>query len=227
MKPKMVILCGHYGCGKTNLSLNLALKYARQGEKVTLLDMDVVNPYFRSSEYGALLSKENIRLITPVYANTGVDAPVLPPEMYSIFTQGEESKTVIIDTGGDNVGITAMGGISGQMAENGYEMLYVINQNRTLSQTPALAVSLLREIEAAAHLKATAIVNNSHLGVETTLQTVLESIPFAQETAERAGIPLLYSTIVDFAAEVSPALPGGVEVIRRYVKFPWEYENEI
>lgn len=226
MKQNITILCGHYGCGKTNLSLNLALQMARQKKSVTLLDMDIVNPYFRSSEYGALLSAENIRLITPVFAGTALDTPVLPPEMYSIFTEKNAEGEVFVDAGGDDAGITALGGLSGQLREAGYEMLYVINRNRVLSQTPEQAVALLREIEAASHLRATAMINNTHLGVETTVETVLDSIPFARETANLSGLPLLYTTIPDFAVADRQALPGDVRTIHRYVKFPWESENE-
>lgn len=226
MKQQITILCGHYGCGKTNLSLNLALDWAKQKKNVTLLDMDIVNPYFRSSEYGALLSEENIRLITPVYANTALDTPVLPAEMYSIFTQTETGGEVLVDAGGDAAGITALGGLSRPLTENGYYMIYVINKNRLLSQTPDQAVGLLREIETASHLRAAAIVNNTHLGVETTLETALESIPFAKKTADLAGLPLLYTTLPDFAAGDTQTLPDGIKRIRRLVKFPWESENE-
>lgn len=217
---KITVVCGHYGCGKTNLALNLALEAAQRGGGVTLVDLDIVNPYFRSSEYGELLKDRGVRLIAPVFANTTLDTPTLPPDIYSMFEK--ESGEVILDAGGDDAGATALGGLHEQMEARGYEMLYVINRYRVLSQQSEEAAALLKEIEAASRLKATGIVNNSHLGVETRLDTLLEAIPFAQKTAELTGLPLLYSTAPDFALEQGERLPQGFRTIKRYVKFSWE-----
>lgn len=219
-QARITVICGHYGCGKTNLTLNLALDAAEQGETVTVADLDVVNPYFRSSEYGGLLEAHGIRLIAPVFAGTTLDTPTLPPELYSMFEPS--AGRVFIDAGGDDAGVTALGGLHSQLEESGYEMLYVINRYRVLSQTPEEAVSLLREIEAASRLKATALVNNSHLGVETKRDTLLEALPFAQRTAALTGLPLLYSTAPDFALEPGETLPEGFRTVKRHVKFMWE-----
>ena len=63
-KARILVLVGNYGSGKTEISLNLALKLARRGEKVTLVDLDIVNPYFRSRERRDLLESAGIRLIS-------------------------------------------------------------------------------------------------------------------------------------------------------------------
>ena len=97
----ITVICGHYGCGKTNLALNLALEAAGSGP-VTLVDLDIVNPYFRSSDYGELLKNKGVRLIAPVFAGTTLDTPTLPPEIQSIFAPG--AGRVIIDSGGDDAG---------------------------------------------------------------------------------------------------------------------------
>lgn len=219
-EPRITVICGHYGCGKTNLALNLALEASAGGGPVTLVDMDVVNPYFRSSEYGTLLGEKGVRLIAPVFAGTTLDTPTLPPEMYAIF--GMDAGRVFVDAGGDDAGVTALGGLSRRLQETGYEMLYVVNRYRVLSQTPAECVQLLREIEAASRLRATAIVNNSHLGVETTAETVRAALPFARETAKLCGLPLLYSTAPDFAGDVDKL--AGFKIVRRWVRFYWETE---
>ena len=218
-KLQLTVVFGHYGCGKTNLALNLALEAAQEGGQVTVVDMDIVNPYFRSSEYGELLESRGIRLIAPVFAGTTLDTPTLPPEIYSIFEGGGQ---VFLDVGGDDAGITALGGLHEQMEEAGYEMLYVINRYRVLSQKPEEAAALLREIESASRLKATGLVNNSHLGVETKLSTVLDSLPYAEETHRLTGLPLLYSTVPDFALEKEAQLPAGCRKISRLVRFLWE-----
>lgn len=105
-QPRITVVCGHYGCGKTNLTLNLALEAAAAGERVTVADLDIVNPYFRSSEYGGLLEEQGVRLIAPVFAGTTLDTPTLPPELYSIFEP--QAGRVFIDAGGDDAGVTAL-----------------------------------------------------------------------------------------------------------------------
>lgn len=219
-QARITVVCGHYGCGKTNLTLNLALQAAAAGERVTVADLDIVNPYFCSSEYGGLLEEHGVRLIAPVFAGTTLDTPTLPPELYSIFEP--QAGRVFIDAGGDDAGVTALGGLHGQLEETGYQMLYVINRYRVLSQTPEEAAALLGEIEAASRLKATALVNNSHLGVETQLQDLLDALGFAQRASQLTGLPLLYSTAPDFALKEGEPLPEGFRPVKRYVKFMWE-----
>lgn len=223
---RITIICGHYGSGKTNLALNLALESAKD-DNVTLVDMDIVNPYFRSSEYGELLSNFDIELIAPTFANTTQDTPTLPPEVSSIFVPND--KMVLVDAGGDDAGIIALRGMSDRIKQNGYEMIYVINENRVQSKSPEKALELLKEIEIASGLKATGIVNNTHLGVETTKEIVLKSIDFAKETSKLANIPLLYTTIPEFAVIDKDSFKEKhkeVKIIKRLVKFPWEREDD-
>ena len=217
---RITVVCGHYGCGKTNLTLNLALEAAGEGQPVTVVDLDIVNPYFRSSEFGELLGEKGVRLIAPVFANTTLDTPTLPPEIYSVFEP--QAGRVFLDAGGDDAGVTALGGLHAMLEEAGYDMLYVINRYRVLSQTPEETAALLREIQAASRLRATGLVNNSHLGVETTLETLERALPFARKTAELTHLPLLYSTAPDFALGEGEALPQGFRKVKRYVKFLWE-----
>lgn len=221
---RITVICGHYGCGKTNLTLNLALEAAKSGQKVTVVDMDIVNPYFRSSEYRALLEEAGIRVIAPVFAGTTLDTPTLPPDVYSVFEP--DAGAVLIDAGGDDAGVTALGGLHDQLEKAGYDMIYVINRYRVLSQTPEEAAGLLREIETASRLKAAGIVNNSHLGVETTFQDLMDALPFARETAALTGLPLLCSTAPDFVLESGKA-PEGFCTVKRYVKFCWEDPQQV
>ena len=219
------VICGHYGCGKTNLSLNLAIekKLSNPERRVIVVDIDIVNPYFRSSEYSKLLLKYGIELIIPSFAGTTLDTPTLSPKIFSIFTA--ENADIFIDAGGDDAGATALGTISRQLKEQGYEMIYVINKNRVLASSPENALILLREIEAASRLNATAIVNNTHLGVDSTFENSLESESFAKEVSKEANLPLLYSTVTDFALNDNK-LPEGFKKIERLVLFPWEMEEE-
>ena len=104
---KAIILAGNYGSGKTQIAVNLALAYAKKG-KTVLVDMDVVNPYYRSSDYEDILNKNGIKLIKPIYANTQVDLPSISPEVYTAFNYDY----AVFDGGGDPVGATVFGSIA-------------------------------------------------------------------------------------------------------------------
>ncbi len=210
------IICGHYGCGKTNLSLNLAIDSAREGKPVTLVDMDIVNPYFRSSEYIPLLKKYGISIIAPSFANTTLDTPSLSAEINRIF---ETPGKVIIDAGGDDAGATALGSFASKISKIDYDMLYVVNRYRPLASEAATASEILREIEAASRLKATGIVNNSHLKEFTATETILCSIPFAEETASALNLPLRFTTAPrDIADKLSV---NNLYPIDIFVRTPW------
>ena len=164
-KP-FTLICGHYGCGKTNLSLNIALDLAARGEKVTLVDMDVVKPYFRSSDYREHIAEAGVRLIASAFAGGNLDSPAIPAEIASIFDNPEGY--IIVDVGGDDVGATALGRFSRKINAIDYDMLYVINKNRPITADAASAEEILGEIERKSRIKATGIVNNTHLMGFTT-----------------------------------------------------------
>lgn len=217
---KFIVVCGHYGCGKTNFALNLAIRLADEGRKVTLVDLDIVNPYFRSSDYEPLLQKHGIQLIAPVYAHSNLDLPALPAQIYSVFSMTD--RTVILDVGGDDAGATALGRFSHNIIELGnYQMLYLINKYRVLTTQPHEAAALLHEIEAASRLKATGIVNNSHMQELTTAEDILNAGEYACKTAQELSLPLVMTTA---PRELVPQLTGRVDAlypIDIYVKAPW------
>ena len=74
---KINIITGHYGSGKTNVSVNMALDLAEKGEQVTVVDLDIVNPYFRTADFKELFGEHNISLTVPTYANSNLDIPAL------------------------------------------------------------------------------------------------------------------------------------------------------
>jgi hypothetical protein len=188
----LTIICGHYGSGKTNYAINLAIEKARNGDIVTLADMDIVNPYFTSSIYADILRNNGVNVISPMFAGTNMEITAIPASMYSIFDNDGE---VIIDAGGDDVGTKILGRFANEIKKKGYDMQYVTNMYRPFTADPKESVSILRDIENVSKLKATSIVNNSHLKEQTTLSTVTNSLPYAKEVSRLAGIPLLYSTV--------------------------------
>lgn len=224
LKP-FVVVTGHYGCGKTNLSLNLALDLAGRGGAATIVDLDVVNPYFRSSDYTAMLAGRGVRVISPTFAGTTLDTPSLSAAIYSAF---ESTDAVVFDVGGDDAGATALGRFAAEFARIDHDLLYVVNHYRNLTATPAEAAALLGEIEAVSRLTATGVVNNSHLRDETTTATVLDAVDYGRETAALLGLPLICTTVprrIVSGFSEDPRDASFVEnayPIEIHVRTPWE-----
>ena len=189
---RITIVCGHYGCGKTNFSLNLALDMAKENKKVTVVDLDVVNPYFRSSDYQDLLMKKQIRVIAPKYAGTNLDTPSLSAEIESVFIN--DGTHIIFDVGGDDAGAFALGRYADKIKKSGYSLLYVVNKYRNLIGTPQQAIEILEEIMRVCGLQPSYIVNNSHLQGETTAKTILRAKDYAKHISQQLAIPVLCTT---------------------------------
>ena len=221
----ITVLVGHAGVGKTNVALGFALSEAAAGHDVTVADLDVVNPYFRSSDYGALLDASGVRLIAPVLAGTTLDTPSLTGELDAAIGQAvaePERKRLILDVGGDDDGATTIGRWSALLrdaqARGLARVLYVVSAYRALTQTPEEAAAMLPSIEDHAHLKADAVLNTSNLGDETTAEHVEHGIAFARRVSELCRLPL----VATIAPEVAACEGMGVISMPRYIRLPWD-----
>ena len=197
---RLTLFAGHYGSGKTNIAVNYALSLAKEGKKVCIADLDIVNPYFRTKDSERELSEAGISLVSPQYANSNVDLPALPAESYRLVQ--DKSTYGIMDIGGDDRGAYALGRFADAIkAENDYRMAFVLNCYRPLTSKVEDAIEIMREIEAAAGLRFTCIVNNSNLGPETTAGTVRESVGFAERLSRETGLEIWMHTAVASVAE--------------------------
>lgn len=268
----VTVVVGHYGTGKTNLSMNLALDAAAAGIQTVLVDLDIVNPYFRSSDYTDLLEAQGVKMVAPVLARSSLDTPSLSAAVGGAIewaqrradgfgfptadASGEGTaagaapeRLVILDVGGDDVGATALGRFSEMILREPYEMLYVVNKYRNLTQDAASAVEIIREIQDQSGLVVSAVANNSHLRQCTEASTILEAFDFGGEVADLLSVPLVLTTYPrvllseatavnafnrpDAADGVSSATTGDVNSLATlenaypvtiHVKTPWELE---
>ncbi len=190
MTPKrLTLFAGHYGSGKTNIAVNYALHLREQGLPVTVADLDIVNPYFRTLDSEAVFKEHGIRLICSQFANSNVDAPAMPKEVYELIDS--RSEYGVLDIGGDDRGALALGRyVPDIIAEDNYEMLFVINKARPLTRNTADTLEVAEEILQACKLPFTGICNNTNLGSESTAEDVLASAAYAEEVAKALGIPV-------------------------------------
>ena len=191
---RITLFAGHYGSGKTNIAVNWALEMKKHEERVMLADMDIVNPYYRAKDSADEVEKAGIRMISSFFANSNVDLPALPQDIYAIVD--DKSWHAIIDVGGDDRGALALGRLVPQIAEeNNYEMLMVINKFRPLTPDAESTIEVMNEIETACKIKFTGLVNNSNLGEETSAEDVISSVEYAQQVAEISGLEVKLTTV--------------------------------
>ena len=213
---RIIIVTGHYGCGKTNLAVNLALYFETLGERVTVVDMDIVNPYFRSADFEREFEGKRIKLIAPNFANTLLDIPSLPREVDGAI-EGDER--LILDVGGDDAGAVVLGRYAKQIEQNGgASMIYLFSKYRPFTETADDVISHIGDIEVASRIKVTGLINSSNLGLETTAKDIEASFGYADEISEKTGLPVLATLVRDTINEsVNNSFP-----VRLFVLPPWE-----
>ena len=204
---RITLLAGHYGSGKTNIAVNYALALRQFEQRVTIADLDTVNPYFRTKDSEEELRAAGVGLIVSEFANSNLDLPALPQELYAILD--EQDTNMVVDIGGDDRGAYALGRFAGGILQEGnYEMLLVLNHYRPLTSTPEEAIQIMQEIEQACGLPFTGLINNSNLGEETTPQDVLKTVPYTEEVSRQTGLPVRFTTVKE---SIYPLLQGQID----------------
>lgn len=183
---RITVLLGNYGSGKTELALNMALAAAEQTKDVTLVDLDIVNPYFRSSEHKEMIESRGIRMISPVYANTAVDLPTLPPEVFAAFG----STCAIFDCGGDAVGASALGSLATRInaVRKDTDVWLVVNTLRPFQQSADEIAESLDKVQTAARVNVDGLILNTNLGSESTGKELVDGYAIAGAAASQTGL---------------------------------------
>lgn len=198
---RVTLFLGHYGSGKTSLAANYGLLLRGRGLPVSVADLDIVNPYYRTKDWAEDFEKAGVELVALPFANTNLDLPALPSEVYGLLQRRD--RYAVFDIGGDDRGAYALGRFTPYiLEENDYEAFFVVNFLRPLTRTPGEALESLKEIEAASGIPFTGIVNNTNLGRETSGEMVAAGAGLSRSLSELSGLPLVFS-----AAEEHLELP--------------------
>lgn len=225
---KIYVLIGNYGSGKSELALNFAFKAAETG-KTELIDLDMVNTYFRLTERGKMVSQKEIRLVSPNFACSGIETLSLPAEVASAFALDWD--TVVFDVGGDAVGSTALGRYHEDFMELGpdqLEVLNVVNIRRPLAGTVEKIIKLQQEMQVHSRLKITGMINNTNLAQMTGPDELRDGYEVLREVSEKTGVPVSYTTgkkdlLDQFLSEGhDPKYIGKPIAIDMYMKRDWD-----
>jgi len=190
IEKRITIVCGHYGSGKTEFSVNLALQMAKSGYKTVLVDLDVVNVAFRSRELCEYLNNRNIQVVSTAFNTEATDIPAISAKVK--LPLDDKSYYGIYDLGGNPEGSRAFIQFVKQVDVNNYDLLFVCNANRLETNTSDKALQQFKKIESTLGLKITKIVNNTHLISETTPLDVEKGNIVSLELSKKVGVPLKY-----------------------------------
>lgn len=192
---RVVLFMGHYGSGKTFCAVNYALALAEKGLPVSIYDLDIVNPYFRTVDAQKTLEKAGVELIVSPYAETNVDIPAMNAASYKMTD--DKTRYAVLDIGGDERGALALGRFYEQiLKEDNFECLFVVNPYRPETRDIAGAINVKNEIESVSKIPFTGIVNNANLGEETTEKHILYGMEFCKKLGEEIGLELKFSSVI-------------------------------
>ncbi len=231
---KYIIVIGNFGSGKTEISLNLAFEAAKT-QKVTLVDLDIINPYFRSTERKKELNEAGIELLSPTFTSLGVEVPSLPADIYSAFFNN--SDLVIFDVGGDAAGAIALGQYRRFFVNvENIETYYVINMRRPFSCELDLNLDLIEKVTSAGRIGISGLVNNTNLSHETSVRDLIDGYDMVRQVSQATGLPVKYTTgcepvISEFAGYAEKngldrSYIGTIMPIERYMHRDWERFTE-
>lgn len=220
-EKRIRIITGHYGSGKTEFAVNYTFGLAGTGRKTSIVDLDIVNPYFRSREIEPYFVKKDIRVISSSIKGLSGDLPALSPEIYSVLQ--DTSYEVVLDVGGDKAGARALARYHGYFDKEPFDMLFVLNANRHQTNNVDGAISYLRSIEDSSRQKVTALVNNTHLCENTTVEDIMKGQKLCEDVSKVLGLPVKYVVVEKkFVDSLPKGLQGEIFPIDIYMKKPWE-----
>lgn len=217
MKKEFHIFAGHFGSGKTELAINFAVKQANLGEKVSIVDFDTVNPYFRTNDAKAILESHKIQVIASEFACSNIDMPTVPAEIMRVFN--DESNIVILDVGGDDDGACALGVYREIIKRCKYRMYFVANMMRLVTRTADDLEEMYTSIEHASGLQFTDIINNTNLAKETDNTVLLSGQREIEKLAEKRHIDNIHQS---GSYDVVKDLENAFIIDKFYMTKPWE-----
>ena len=190
---RITAIAGHYGSGKTEFSVNLALDLKKEKDKVAILDMDIANPYFRSRERQKMMEAEGINVIFNTYGfDITEDLPAITAALRGPLEN--EEFTAVVDVGGNDSGARVLKQFEKYFRRDDCELLCVLNANRPETDTVEGMLEHLHSIEIETGLKFHGLINNTHLLRETTADDIVKGYKLCRQVSDKLGIPIVWNT---------------------------------
>jgi predicted ATPase len=219
INKNIIIFCGHFGSGKTEVALNYILNKSHEKNKV-IIDLDIVNPFFRAADAEKILEEKNIRLVKPLFANTNVEVPALTGEIDSSILN--EDIFLVIDVGGDDTGSKVLARYREEIVNRGYKMYCVVNIYRLFTQNSENIIKMVNEIQKSSKLEVDGIINNTNLLKNTTEQDILKGQNIVEKVSLNLKKPIFLTTFMNSVDISSNIVKNEVMKMEKYIKTPIE-----
>lgn len=218
-KNRIQIFTGAYGSGKTEVSMNHAVKLRQGHDQVALVDLDIVNPYFRSREAAGPLTEAGVNVVFPEGELATSDLPAISPRIKE-FIQNPDYQ-VVLDVGGDDVGAIALGRFNPYLKD--YDMNFVINTLRPFTKDFVGIHQIMQEVMNTARLPITHLIANINLCEDTTVEDIKNGYPVIKEVSERLELPIKYIAVLEtLKDQIDPSeFEVPIEFIRLYNRPEW------
>jgi len=226
LKDNIVIYTGSFGSGKTELAINQSIKTIKKKEKVVIVDLDIVNPYFRSREMREKLNELGIKVVAPPGKFALADIPLISPEIKG--TIQDSDRLLLLDVGGDDVGAKSLASFYPVLKDTGYQMNLVINPYRPFTKNSDEILAMLREIEISSRLKINGLISNPNLGSQTNLELITRGHRIVKDVSKQINLPVKYLAIEQTIVEkiYKHQFEDPIFVLQRYMKLPWDEKNK-
>lgn len=213
---RITILAGHYGSGKSEISVNLALS----NDIDYIVDLDIINPYFRSRALGDLFEEHGIHLVeSTIKGMLGSDLPYVSGEAAVPFVN--KKLRAIYDLGGTENGGRVLIQFKDRIVDpENIDLFYVVNLYRPETDNKDKIIRAIRALEAEAQLRVTGLINNTNLMQHTTEAIVKEGEAVLLEVGKELDLPIVY-TVIEQSHHFPGPFAGETIILSRIVAEKW------
>ncbi len=188
---------GEYASGKSEVAVNRAIFLARSGRRVNLVDLDIVEPCYTLRPIKKKLTEMGINVVaweTREMMGLGETGCIFhPANRWALKLSGD----VILDIGYGVEGAKTLNLVEGAASDPDLKIFAVVNVARPMTGSVEEIVQYVRTLG-----KVDGLINNSHLGDETTMEFIQEGARIVGEAARQLGIPVVATTALEELARV-------------------------
>jgi len=222
LNKRIKIFVGSFGSGKTEIAINYSMYCRKSQDKVAIVDLDIVNPYFRTREKRNALNLKGVKVVAPEGKLTYTDVPLISPEIKGLIQNPDYC--LILDVGGDDVGTVVLGNFSYFIKDLDYEMLMVVNSYRPFTQTVPQIKQMAQEIENTSRLKINGIVSNPNLSSQTDEEIIKKGHLLIKQAAQKLEVPVKFICVDErFLKKIRKEnFVEPIFYIKRFMHLPWD-----
>jgi len=223
LDKRITVFTGNFGSGKTEISLNYALHLKENHgiNKIAVVDLDVINPYFRSREKSDLMEEKGIEVIYPKKLKYA-DLPIITPDINRLLQN--DNYYGVIDVGGDKDGATVLGSIADNVKKTDYELNLVVNTKRPFTNNVEGIVDMKKMIEQASKISVDNLICNINVGDSTSIEDIKKGYKTVVKASKQLNLPIKFISIkedllgelekFEYREEIFP--------IQRFLTNPWD-----